>query len=416
MGIAMKRVLIIAQNFYPEIGSAANRIKNIYLELKSKGYEVTVLTSEPRYPNKNLYKEASFWDEEGLEEDVIRIEPRTRKYTRNILNRLLLYLEVTFMLILTIFRTDKTYDYVFVSTPPIFMGIAGLFAKKRMKAKLVLDVRDLWPESLLGVGVFTNKYVLRFAYGLERVLYQSADHIIINSEGFASYIASKGVAEQKISFMPNSLTEEELHAPLCVSENQHITVIYTGNIGLAQDIVKLLDVAKQLQSYSHIKFKIIGYGFRRHEVERFIEEHKLTNVELVNAKTRRETLKEVAAADIAYVSLVEQEVFQTVLPGKIIDYMCMRKPIVGDVDGYAKDVIEKAGCGMVSKARTIEELCQHILVLADDEQLRKQLGDNGHLYAYQHLRWKNNIEALVNIVEEKDVKESMYVCVEPLHK
>jgi len=79
----MKKILMITQNFYPEIGSAANRMKNIYLELKERGYDVTVLTSEPSYPNRNLYKDSSYWDDKKVEEDIIRIQPKTRKYTRN---------------------------------------------------------------------------------------------------------------------------------------------------------------------------------------------------------------------------------------------------------------------------------------------------------------------------------------------
>lgn len=80
----MKKILMITQNFYPEIGSAANRMKNIYLELEKKGYEVTVLTSDPSYPNRNLYKDPSYWGNGDIEKDTIRIHPKMRKYTRNL--------------------------------------------------------------------------------------------------------------------------------------------------------------------------------------------------------------------------------------------------------------------------------------------------------------------------------------------
>ncbi|WP_025699699.1 glycosyltransferase family 4 protein, partial [Paenibacillus forsythiae] len=279
-----QKVLIICQNFYPEIGSAANRMKNIYLELEKRGYEITVLTSEPSYPNRNLYKDSIFWQDGGLERNVIRFSTRTRKYNNNIFNRLLLYLEMCFKIVSKINRLDRKYDIVFATTPTIFVGLTGLFAKWKLRCPLILDVRDLWPESLLGVGVFTFKPFISLAYILEKKLYRGAKHIIVNSEGFIPRIVSKGVDRQKISFMPNSLTDEELLAASKEdNSNEGITVIYTGNIGLAQDLEILIEVAERMKDLP-IKFKIIGYGFRSKDLKMQIEEKRLHNIEWINAK------------------------------------------------------------------------------------------------------------------------------------
>jgi glycosyltransferase involved in cell wall biosynthesis len=412
----MKKVLIITQNYYPEIGSAANRITNIHHELKEKGYEVTILTTDPSYPNKNLYKDDEFWDKDKKANDVVRIHTNTRKYTSSIFNRLLLYLEVALKFILKIKKMNSHYDVVFVSTPPIFVGIAGLFAKRKFNSELILDVRDLWPESLLGVGVFTNKFVLKMAFLLEKFLYKKADNIIVNSEGFISYIASKGISKKHIQFMPNSLTEKELNTSLLQSKNNKVEVIYTGNIGLAQDISKLIEVAELLKANNYIRFKVIGYGYKRSELKQLIEDKGLKNIKFIKARNRKNTLKEVASAQIAYVSLVEETVFKKVLPGKIIDYMSMGKPIVGDVSGYAQEVIDTANCGITTNDRSPEVLAQNILHLAKNQALREEYGRNGYQVAFQNLRWKKNINVLINMMEDKNVSESMHVCLEPLHK
>lgn len=413
----MKKILMITQNFYPEIGSAANRMKNIYLELKERGYDVTVLTSEPSYPNRNLYKDLSYWDDKKVEEDIIRIQPKTRKYTRNLFRRLILYIEIAFRLILSICRDKEKYDYIFVSTPSIFIPIVGIFAKKRKKAKLILDVRDLWPDSFVGIGFFDSKIILKFAYKLERIIYHAADHIIINSKGFFAYIKEKGIPPQKISFMPNSLTEEELSMPMKKENSDVITVIYTGNIGLAQNIKKLVEVAEYLKEFKNIKFKIIGYGYKKNDISEAIEKNTLPNIQLITPKNRRDTLTEVMSADIAYVSLVEEAAFNKVLPGKIIDYMSMSKPLIASVDGYAKEVIEEAGCGMVAKDRTVAELGELIKVLVQDKKLRENLGSNGYQYAFRMLRWKKNIETLIQVLEEEDgATKSVHVCLESFHK
>jgi len=413
----MKKILMVTQNFYPEIGSASNRMKNIYLELNERGYDVKILTSDPSYPNRNLYKDSSYWYDENIEKDIVRIHPKTRKYTRNLFRRLMLYIEVAFRLILAICKDKEKYDYIFVSTPSIFIPVAGMFAKRKMKAKLIVDVRDLWPESLIGIGFFNKKWILKFAYKLEYKIYHAADNIIINSKGFYSYIASTGIAPNRISFMPNSLTEKELSTVPKKNTSDQLTVIYTGNIGLAQDIEKLILIAEHLKEYKNIAFKIIGYGYQKRELGESIEAKQLPNIQLIDPKNREDTLAEIVNADIAYVSLVEKDVFKKVLPGKVMDYMSMRKPIVADVAGYAKEVIEEAQCGFVTKNRTVAELGDYIIKLAQDKQLRNRLGENGYQYAFRTLRWKTNIETLLKILEERDVtEESMHVCMESLHK
>ncbi|MZF22776.1 glycosyltransferase, partial [Bacillus anthracis] len=380
-------------------------------------YDVKILTSDPSYPNRNLYKDSSYWYDENIEKDIVRIHPKTRKYTRNLFRRLILYIEVAFRLILAICKDKEKYDYIFVSTPSIFIPVAGMFAKRKMKAKLIVDVRDLWPESLIGIGFFNKNWILKFAYKLEYKIYHAADNIIINSKGFYSYISSTGIAPNRISFMPNSLTEKELSTVPKKNISDQLTVIYTGNIGLAQDIEKLILIAEHLKEYKNISFKIIGYGYQKKELGESIEAKQLPNMQLIEPKNREDTLAEIVDADIAYVSLVEKDVFKKVLPRKVMDYMSMRKPIVADVAGYAKEVIEDAQCGFVTEDRTVAELSDYIIKLAQDKQLRNRLGENGYQYAFRTLRWKTNIETLLKILEERDVtEESVHVCMESLHK
>ncbi|MCM3338763.1 glycosyltransferase family 4 protein [Paenibacillus sp. MER TA 81-3] len=414
----MKKILIISQNYYPEIGSAANRIKNMYVELTKRGYEVTILTSNPSYPNRNIYKDPQFWEQESLEKDVIRIHTKARKYSHSIFNRLLLYLEMTLKFILSIRKIDGKYDYVIATTPAIFIGVAGLVAKRKFKVPLILDIRDLWPDSLIGVGVFAFKPFIKIASLLETKLYHDADHILINSEKFKPHIISKGINADKISFLPNSLTESELfyQSSSLAQNKKELTVIYTGNIGLAQDLNLLIDVAVKMIDKSGINFKIIGYGFRNKELRELISKKQLKNVQFIKPKSKTETIKAIDEADIAFLSLTNHEVFNTVLPGKIMDYMCMRKPIIGAISGYAAEIVEKAQCGYVSRERKVDEICSYILKLADNNELRSLLGENGYKYAFENLRWKTNIPVLTEIMEKEYVEECMHVRMEPLHK
>lgn len=114
-----KKILIITQNFYPELGSAGNRLKNIYLLLKQRGYDIQVLTTEPTYPSREIYKEKLFWNEDVINKDpsVMRVSVKNKKYNSSFLSRLLYYLEIMIKMLKEIRKEPKKFDIIFVSSP-----------------------------------------------------------------------------------------------------------------------------------------------------------------------------------------------------------------------------------------------------------------------------------------------------------
>src|SRR5690625_2322916 len=145
-----KKVLIITQNFYPVIGSAGNRMKNIFQLLNEHNIETTVLTTEPAYPNKVLYKNEKFWDDatlNGETKKIVRIPINKKKYSNRIVGRLLFYLEIMIRFAMSLWSLRKNkFDIIYVSTPPIFIVGSAFFGKIVNKSKLILEVRDLWPD------------------------------------------------------------------------------------------------------------------------------------------------------------------------------------------------------------------------------------------------------------------------------
>ncbi len=398
----MKKVLLISLNFYPEIGSAANRAKNIYLLLKKEGHSVNVLTCEPGYPNQSLYEKPDFWYEDEVDEkDVIRIKLRARKYSTSIANRLFFYFKSMFMLMKTIFRQEQEYDVVFCTIPPLFSAFAGMLAKWKFKAILITDIRDMSTVSLRGTNLFSNKVIVSLAHRVEMHMVKISDHVIINSEGFRDIIKND-FPDKELVYMPNSLSKEELaqFKPFDDEPTGPVKVIYTGNIGLAQNIQKLFDIATHLQENSSICFEIIGYGFHKNSIVQQIKESAMRNIAFCGALNRRETLGKVAEADIAFVSLVDVHFFDTVLPGKEIDYMGMGTPILGDISGNSKAIVEKAGSGLIPSDRSVKGISEALLQLAENQALRKQLGENGHEFAKAHFNWEINIQKLLHLLED----------------
>lgn len=395
----MKRVLIISQHFYPEIGSHANRIKNIYMQLKKENYDVTIFTTEPSYPNKKIYENEEFWDEELLNcenSNIVRIGISSRKYSNSILNRLFYYLEIALKFLFLIIKDKKQYDYIFVTSPPIFTGFVGMFAKYRYKSNFILDIRDLWPESLKGVGVLNYPLILKILGILEIILYRKSDKIVINSLGFREYIQTKAkIEESKIVFIPNGAIKDEL-ASIYKKENETKKIIYAGNLGLAQN-TDLINKLVPLLDEQGIQLTIIGYGINKKKLVNSIKKYK--NVTIMNPLTRKKCFKIIAEHDIGLVTLKDEEVFKTVLPGKMIDYMTCGVPIVGVIDGYAKEIVEKERVGIASNNTDSQEILSHIMTLLNDDELRKDMAHREQQVILKNFNWETNINKLVKLMK-----------------
>jgi glycosyltransferase involved in cell wall biosynthesis len=394
----LKRVLIISQHFYPEIGSHANRIKHVYMLLKKRNFDVTIFTSEPSYPNKKIYKNGNFWDEESLNDDnnnIYRIGINNRKYSNSVVNRLIYYLEVALKFILLIFSDKQRYDYIFVTSPPIFTGFVGLVAKYRYRSNLILDIRDLWPDSLQGVGVFNNPFILKFFGVLEKILYRKSDKIVINSLGFQDHLQKAGISKKKIVFIPNGSIKEELAS----IQNKHTKtrkIIYAGNLGLAQNTELIYQLAPLLDEQD-IKLTIIGYGVNKNQLIDSIKKYK--NVTVIKPMTKKECFKIIAEHDIGLVTLKDKEVFKTVLPGKIIDYMTCGVPVVGVVDGYSKDLINSEGIGIAINVNDPHQILSNIKILLEDDLRRKEMAQKGQQLILTKFNWEININQLVEYME-----------------
>lgn len=399
--MSKKSILMISQNFYPEIGSAANRMKNIYELLEDK-YELTLLTTEASYPNKGLYSDPEFWDNEKLNHNtnINRVKIKNRKYTRSMFNRLLYYIEMMLRMFCFVLFSKKQFDVVLVSSPPIFLGIVGVIAKIRFKAKLILDVRDLWPDSLKGVGVYDNRLIIGTFKLIEKFLYRQANQIIINSKGFKYHIEKNSHKKTPIHFLPNSIREYELFNTN--SKAEQFSVIYSGNIGLAQDIDFLKGLSKALNA-KQIRLNIIGFGLNRVELQNYVKENNMKNVHFLKVITRKKCLELLKGNHVGVVCLKDEEVFKTVLPGKLIDYIACGLPIVAGASGNAKTMIEQQKIGYVADTRNMDSIVEYILHLKENSNQQESIKEQGEKIILNNFLWEKNIEVLICAIEETAV-------------
>ncbi|MEH7274090.1 glycosyltransferase family 4 protein, partial [Neobacillus vireti] len=309
-----------------------------------------------------------------------------------IFNRLYYYLEIALKMILLILKDKKKYDYVFATSPPIFTGFVGLFAKYRYRSGFILDVRDLWPESLKGVGVFNYPFVLSVFGALEKILYKKANKIVINSFAFKKYIQEKAaIAPEKILFIPNGAVKEEL-ATLPQKDHSDKRIIYAGNLGLAQDTEFINHLVPHLNEQG-IKLTVIGYGINKKHLVDSIKQYK--NVTVVNPMTRKAVFKIIAEHDLGLVTLKDKEVFKTVLPGKIIDYLTCGVPVIGVIDGYSKQIVERERVGIAINGNDPEQMLKSINELLANQSLRNEMSQRAQQLILEEFNWDKNIEKLV---------------------
>ena len=361
----------------------------------SQGHEVEVITCAPNVPNGVVYEGYS---NRLLQSETIDGVSVTRVWTylsanKGTMGRILNF--VSYMVaavVVSCFR--RRPDVILATSPQFFCGWAGLLAARLRlrKVPFVLEIRDLWPDSILAVGAITNQRILRVLYRLERWLYAGADHVVTVGEGYWEDLVAKGVPREKLSIVPNGV-DRDIFWPREAGDgvarfgiHDRFTCAYVGTIGMAAGLDVVIQAAELLRTRERddIAFLLVGDGAEREKLERTAHEKGLDNVMFAGRLPRSEMPEILAAADACLVHLRKVDLFKQVLPSKIFEMAAMKKPIILGVQGQAAKLIKTAGAGVCIEPENAEELAEAACRLASDPALGKQWGQAGHDYVVQN--------------------------------
>lgn len=387
-------ILIVSQHFWPE----NFRINDYALALQEAGHCVDVYTGMPNYPAGKLYQGYSAFhpsheNYQGI--NVLRCPLIPRGKSKSI--RLALnYLSFVFSAILLApFKIKKQYDVIFVfATSPITQAIPAIFIKKLKKIPIILNVQDLWPESVSAVGAIKQPLPLAMINLMVKWIYKHCDKIMVQSKGFIEAIKSKGVPESKIFYLPN--TTEAVYQPLDPKTSPEIKallpkgfiVMFAGNIGKAQDMPTIIAAAKQLLSHKEIQIVLLGNGSEYETVKAAIHDQSLTNMHLLGAFPMEKMPLFFSHADAMLVTLKNEHIFALTIPGKIQSYLACAKPIIAAINGSGAEIIHDANVGMCANAEDPQGLEKAILAMFHlAETDRKSMGQRAlHLYQNEFSR------------------------------
>ena len=402
------RILLISQYFWPE----NFQINNVAIGLRDRGYDVTVLTGIPNYPNGKAFRGYTPF---SLQKEYFNGIPivRTPHFLRGrgrgrdlALNFLSFALSASLS---AISRLGKTFDIIFVYEPsPITVGLPGVLLKKLRKIPFVFWVQDLWPESLTATGAVKSPMIIRAVAEMVKFIYRHCDRILIQSRAFIEPIHRLGVESNRIYYLPNSA--ETLYSPISPASARlpdvnwpvGFRVLFAGNVGAAQDFPTILSAAETLKSYKDIHWMILGDGRMFDWVRQEVESRGLTrNVHLLGRFPVESMPHFFSQAEALLVTLKKDPIFSITIPSKIQAYLACGKPIIAALDGEGSRIINEAEAGVTCEAEDPQALVDGVMKMykmsAED---RQKLGMKGRQYFEQNFEREELINRLCGWFDE----------------
>ena len=281
-------------------------------------------------------------------------------------------------------------DVVVVSSPTFFsIGAAWLLARLK-RARLVVEVRDLWPAIFTELGVLNNRWIIGALERLELAAYAAADEVVVVSDGFRDNLIGRGVPRAKVHTIRNGVTlgrfdpataaDPAVRTRLGTSPGDCL-VLYLGTHGISQGLPAITKAAARLAAHP-VHFAFVGEGSDKARLERRVGDLGLRNVTLLPGVPHGEVPALLAAADICLVPLRDVPLFSTFIPSKMFEYLAAGKAVVGSVAGEAAQVLREAGAVVVPPEDAVA-LADAIRDLAADPERRQAMGQAGRAHVVQ---------------------------------
>jgi len=405
------KILYVSQYFPPEMGAPAARASELAFHWAQAGHEVSVLTGFPNHPtgvvppewrgrlrrliyHEQIFPGATAHTNAGRV-DVFRTwlwplpnrkaHERMRNYASFCISAALRGMFI------------PRPDVIIASSPQLLVGLSGWWIAFTRRVPFVFEVRDLWPESLAAVGVGDQNSLLHRALGvIAKFLYTRSDRIVVVTPAFQQHLMQHwSVPAEKIDVVENGV-EADLFAPASSAANLALRkelgaegkflICYIGTMGMAHGLETLLDAAARLQrGNSNAQFLLVGEGAEKARIQSLAQSLGLANLCFLDQQPREKIPAFISASDACLVLLKKTDVFKTVIPTKMLEFMSCARPVILGVDGQARRIIEEADAGLVIPPENADALVDAIQQLSADRELGTAMGQKGRAYIQQNL-------------------------------
>lgn len=384
------KVLILSQYFAPE---PAEKIVDEATGLKQRGHDVEVLTSFPCYPLGKIYDGfRQRLTKRELYDDVpiIRV-PQFPDHSRSAIRRAIYYLSFAFSAMFIGIWRVKRADVMLVYQSAIPTGIAAWWISRLRGIPYMLDVVDLWPESVVASGMLRNRFLISMIRAVSRFVYLRADHVSVITEGYRDRLIEMGVPADRISVIYH-WKRPELYGVTTVDDkfaeeedlSNSFNVVYAGNIGPCQSLETVLECAEQLKDQvPDVCFVLVGDGLDRERLQDMATTKQLSNVRFLGRRPQEQMAPLSALAAAMLVHLERSPMADVSIPSKTIGYLGCGRPILMGVAGEATRLVERHQCGVAFEPKNANSLADAVLKMYHASPDEREHWSTAGLAAYE---------------------------------
>ena len=383
-------ILLIHQAFAALDEPGGTRHHELARYLVKRGHRVTVIASPVSYLTGSAEKKRIPWVERQQDGEDISI---LRAYTYRALHRSFSHRVVSFLSFMVssfiVGLGTRQVDLVWGTSPPIFQGFTAWLLSRLKRVPFLFEVRDLWPAFAVAVGVLCQPLLIRASEWLERFLYYHADRVVVNSPGFIDHVKARGA--RLVTLVPNGSDTTMFNPELDGEDFRQeyglvgkFIALYAGAHGMSNDLTVLLATADLLRDETGIAIVFLGDGKEKPALMAQAADMGLTNVHFIPPVSKAQMPEALAAADACIAILKPVDLYRTVYPNKVFDYMAAGKPVILAIDGVIRELVEQARAGIAVPPGDAAALAQAIRQLAGDPERRWQMGRSGRAYVAEN--------------------------------
>lgn len=374
-------ILIIHQAFSSLEDAGGTRHYEMAMFLRQQGHQVTVITSPVNYLTGKSPGRMKWIDRQVDENGIVILRAFTyAAWHRSFFHRVITFISFMVSSFFAALSVGKV-DFVWGTSPPIFQGATAWLAARLKGAIFLFEVRDLWPEFAIAVGVLKNPVIIRLSRWLEKFLYSHADQVIVNSPGYIEYVIERGA--RAVQLIPNGADPDMFTSTrgLELKKSWNLTdqkiVLYAGAHGISNDLEVVLETANMLRNRKDITFVFVGDGKEKANLVRHSEELALTNVLFLPPAKKNEMADIFAAATVCLAILKPLDWYKTTYPNKVFDAMAAGKPVILCIDGVIRQLVEEANAGVFAAPGDPAALAESVQQVVDDLDNCELMGRNG---------------------------------------
>lgn len=403
-------ILFLSDNFPPEVNAPASRTFEHAKTWAKEGHTITVITCFPNFPKGKIfsgYKNRLYLKEEIEGINVVRVWSFISS-NKGIVLRMIDHISYMISSIIASLFIKKC-DVIVATSPQFFTAVGGSIISFLKRKPWVFEIRDIWSESIIAVGLLTDSIFIKIIERLELFLYKNAAHIIVVTHDFARILNLKGIDSKKIDVVTNGsdLTKfKKIPKNIDLIKKYNLqdsfVVGYIGTHGMAHSLETILDSAKIIEDrgIENVTFLFLGDGARKSDLISYSKRLHLKNTIFLDTVPRSEILLYWSILDLSIIHLKDSNAFRSVIPSKLFECMAMGIPVLHGVYGESQDIVLKNSIGLAFQSENSTDLANKLMQVQANKSLLKDFSKNGILSSLKYDR-HNLALSMLDILKSK---------------